>query len=72
MKFSVLLLYPDYIADDFGSETWWGFFDCESPVDAIHEAQATLAEAHKEHEQCEPDDFYPLLVIHGWHDDVRG
>ena len=69
MKFSVLLLYPDYMAEMFGQDTVFTYVDEPIVEDAIKAAQEDVANSSQEDPR--PEDFYPLLVLHGWHDDVR-
>lgn len=68
MKYSVLLLYPDYLADNFGQETYFEHVEQPTIADAIKSAQEFVA---NEFDNAQPDDFHPLLVLHGWHDDVK-
>lgn len=68
MKFSVLLLYPDYITSNFGQETYFTHVDQPTVGDAIRSAQEDAA---NEYDQPAPEDWFPLLVLHGWHDDIR-
>ena len=70
MKFSVLLLLPDYIAENFGQETFFDHFEADTAQQAVLVAQAFACDTYDQHAQ-DSIDFFPLLVIHGWHDDVR-
>lgn len=70
MKFSVLLLLPDYIASNFGQDTKLMWVEAESPSLAAYIAQHETALA-EEQSAAEAEDFHPLLVLHGWHDDVK-
>lgn len=70
MKFSVLLLYPDYLAEDYGQDTKWMWIEAEDEFDATNIAQLELAKTESQLEDTALD-FHPLLVLHGWHDDVK-
>jgi hypothetical protein len=66
MKYTVLLLYPDYVADTFGHETYLAHVEAEDTKEAIDLAQQEIANTI----HAERQDFYPLLVVYGWHDDL--
>lgn len=71
MKFSVLLLYPDYVADDFGSDTFFTHVEQPTIADAIKSAQEDAASQVEQEPPSDPNDWFPLLVLYGWHDDVN-
>lgn len=63
MKYSVLLLYPDYLNDD-GLETYFAYVEGDSWNDAVKAAQIEAAEANN----CAPaeaDDFAELITFPG-------
>lgn len=63
MKYSVLLLYPDYLNDD-GLETYFAHVEGDSWNDAVKAAQIEAAEANN----CAPaeaDDFAELITFPG-------
>ena len=64
-KYSVLLLYPDYIATEYGTETWYGFTEAENPDEAIRNVQAAATKANQE-ATINEEDFAPLLVTIGY------
>ena len=70
--YSVLLLYPDYIADEFGKETYLAWVEAESPEQAVGEAQrmAWIDNNQGEDDCLHPDDFFPLITIQGHHGDL--
>ncbi len=68
MEFSVLLLYPDYLADTFGQETYFTHVASESVEAGVRAAQEEAAECQQC--ECDPVDFFPLLVVQGWHADL--
>ena len=69
--YSVLLLYPDYLANTYGEDsnyrTVWG----ESPGHAVKRAQFDLALENLRQAICPPDDFRCLLCIPGEHLDLK-
>lgn len=63
MKYSVLLLYPDYLNED-GTETYFCHVEGNSIADAVEAAQIEAAEANN----CPPaeaDDFAELITFPG-------
>jgi len=68
MKFSVLLLYPDYLATQYGEETYFTQVTAAIVEEAAKTAQAEAVEGQLC--ECNPDDFAVLLVIKGWHSDL--
>lgn len=74
--YSVLLRYPDYIADD---ETWFGQVNAENPRHAAAKAQLECCEdngwaigtgrPNDEDALQDLDDLAVLLVIRGHHED---
>lgn len=68
-KFSVLLLYPDYLAENFGQDTYFTHVEAEAPAVAVTTAQREAV--HGMVDTCaEVDDFHPLLCIEGHHTDL--
>lgn len=66
-KYSVLLLYPDYMSDNFGQETYYAHVEAIDRDMAVHNAQHQ-AQTCEGNESCDnPEDFHPLLVLEGWH-----
>ncbi len=67
-RYSVLLLYPDYL-DDSGSETYYAFVEAPNSVEAVALAQRQALTA-QDGEIDDPRDFHPLLVTLGHHRSV--
>jgi hypothetical protein len=79
--FSVLLLYPDYIADQYGEETFYGWTKAKNSLVAIANVQDQAAKHNDTYYEDylskdgytslmavnRPCDFTPLLVIKGHH-----
>ncbi len=68
-KFTVLLLYPDYLSSDFGHETFMTTVEAPDPDHAVVTARKEAREANRN--QCEGEDFYCLCVIAGEHNDIK-
>lgn len=68
---SVLLLYPDYIAEDFGSETYYALVRADCAASAIDAAQREAVRDNRANgaRLRTREDFFPLLVIRGHHPD---
>lgn len=65
--FSVLLLYPDYIAENYGQETFYESIEANTSSEAVLALQKRLGEEH----ETNPDDFLCLLCLKGQHDDIN-
>lgn len=68
-EYSVLLLYPDYMADNYGQDTYYTSVHAAGPLEAITLAQQEVVaeNAHEQDDDMDPDDFVCLLVIEGVH-----
>ncbi len=67
-KFTVLLLYPDYIASNYGPETYLAHVEAKDRVGAIEQGQ--LQAASDFYTEFDTDDsvaadFFPLAVFEG-------
>jgi len=69
MKYSVLLLYPDYMSCPHGIETYFSHVEASDPKEAVSLAQEEAGEANQDRGAA--GDFHPLLCVLGHHDDVR-
>ena len=67
-KYTVLLLRPDYVADGFGTDTYLAQVEADSVGAAVLAAQAEVAEI--DDRDLKSTDYYPLITIEGWHDDL--
>ena len=68
LKFTVLLLYPDYLAETFGHATYMTSVTADNVTQAKKLAQEEGAAKNKVEN---PDDFFVLCVIAGEHDDIK-
>ena len=73
-EYTVLLLYPDFVADEFGKETYLAWVYAQNPEDAVISAQAEACHPWdgppENYDPEEGADFYPLLVVEGRHQDI--
>ncbi len=70
--YSVLLLYPDYLATQYGEETYFMTVKAISAGDAVRKVQTEAMADNSEYygdvlddPDHNPQDFAPLLVVQG-------
>jgi hypothetical protein len=64
--YTVVLLYPDHIANNYGHEHYFWEGEADSPAEAARAAQQHLASEHNSGAATsDPDDFYVVVVIEG-------
>lgn len=68
--YSVLLLTPDYAAETYGQETFFTHVEADRALDAVIAAQAEAVDQNVS--DGSESDWYPLLVLPGWHNDLSG
>jgi hypothetical protein len=71
--FTIILLYPDYLADPYG-ETWCGQVTAPDIPSAVREAQRQCV-ADNQFELPDPGDlhdFTPVSIFAGQHEDLVG
>ncbi len=68
-KWTVILLYPDYAADDFGGDIYVGWVSRKDPYKAaaIAQKKAWKANDGEEGNIDKPEDMRPIAVIGGYH-----
>jgi hypothetical protein len=65
------MLYPDYLAENYGEETYLAWVNAANPKEAVKLAQEEATKAQENPDTVtDPADFVPLLVIKGHHDDL--
>lgn len=71
-SYTVLLLYPDTLTDNYGEDTYLAHVKATTPEKAIRKAQreANAANRFNDTDADFTDDFLPLLTIEGRHADV--
>lgn len=67
-KYSVLLLRPDYMTDNYGQDTYYAWVKADTPGHAIARARAQVIKADDvdDPDNCNPDDYAVLLVLAGY------
>ena len=65
-NYSVLLLYPDHMAENFGQDTYLTHVNARNPRHAIEVAREQVRA-----QDVDPADFHPLLVCRGWIEDIK-
>jgi hypothetical protein len=69
-KWTVVLMYPDYMADDWPYSLYSDHVLANSRDEAVSQTQALVHELNKngdDYEANSPDDFAPILALAGWH-----
>lgn len=66
--FTVLLLYPDYISETFGQETYLTHVEATTVKKAILAARKEAVAANRT--TC-PKDWFVLAVFEGTHNDIN-
>lgn len=61
-QYAVVLLYPDYLTDNFGQETYTEIVDAAYTAEAVAKIQVAAAVANNINT---PEDFLPLAAITG-------
>lgn len=69
-QFTVLLLYPDYLAQTYGHETNLEWVDAKTPIEAIMKAQKIAAKRNKQYES-KSSDWFPLACFPGALPDLK-
>lgn len=69
MKYSVLLLYPDYVAENYGQDTFYDLVEANTPAEAVAKARMTALKCADKNDTWinDPEDFFLQLLIEGHH-----
>lgn len=67
-KYTVLLLRPDYIAKDYGTDTFLAQVMTTTAKKAVEQAAAEAAASDDNEDRR--GDYHPLITLDGWHDDI--
>ena len=72
-KYTVILLYPDYMSENYGQETYMTCVDAKNPTEAVANARAEISAGgeNEQDEEAEPTDFFVIAVIAGDHEDLN-
>ena len=66
MKFTVLLLLPEYLAEDYGKDTYLAWVDARNALQAVRKAQDQASDQHqKEGAEYRAMDYVPLFTAEG-------
>ena len=67
MKYSVLLLYPDYVAENYGQDTFYDLVEAGTPAEAVATARMNALKCADRDGAWinDPEDFFLLLLIEG-------
>lgn len=70
--YTVLLLRPDYVADQFGTDTYMAHVEAGSVAEAEDMARSNAVQGDWQ-EGCNYDhaDYAVLLVLEGHHNDIK-
>lgn len=66
MKYTVILMYPDYLSENGPGETWCGSVEARDAAHAVRVAQNEIMTA----DANDPTDFLPISVFAGEHEDL--
>lgn len=76
MKYTVVLIRPDYLADDYGKDIYVASVDAATPVAALKAAQTEVYKADKRdgRKASSADDYaltvmfeeHPKIALFGW------
>lgn len=75
--YTVILIYPDHIATNYGEEFFTAYVGETTPQRAVRRARAKALAANelssdpKSENYCNPKDFAVVAVFHGHHDNVN-
>jgi len=65
-KYTVILLRPDYIAGDYGRDTFMHHVEAKSPISAVAKARQSAIDI-----DLEANDYFVIAVLAGHHDDLN-
>lgn len=70
LKYTVLLLYPDYMAENYGEDTYLAWVEAVNTKQAVRKAQIEAMRAQGGQPGVTADDFLPLFACSGHHIDL--
>ena len=70
--YTVLLLYPDYLASQYGEETFLAFVHARGRSKGIKTAQYVAKMSQEFPDEVEAEDFLPLYMTYGHRKDILG
>lgn len=67
-RYTVILIYPDIAADQYGEDFYWAHVSAADPASALMRARAEAFDVNDLTEAtCAPVDFACVACIEGWH-----
>lgn len=75
MRYTVILVYPDYVADAADHETWVGSVEAANLVEAVTTAQKDCTEMNNRTNEAlieDPSDMMVVAIFEGHHEDQTG
>lgn len=74
--YTVILLRPDYMTDNYGQDTWMDSVKARDPEEAVELARGQCHLADNEglgddDDLGYPDEYFVIAVIRGKHDDLN-
>jgi hypothetical protein len=66
--YTVILIYPDYIASQYGEEFWYDHVEAETVAQAIEAARQNAQNCNETYDDCGKD-FAVVAVFEGHHYD---
>jgi hypothetical protein len=70
-QYTVVLIYPDYAANQYGEEFWTTQVHADDVPSAQLQAQLEAMEANEyDTEDSDPNDWAPVFVCEGWVDNI--
>lgn len=72
-RYTVILLYPSYMTDNFGEDTYMTCVEAEDVVEAQVAAQEEVVNEARtgDYDNLHPADFSVIAVIAGEHSDIK-
>lgn len=70
--YTMLLLRPDYEADNYGQDTYLAHVEATDPCHAaeVAQAEAMKVDGHTEEDETDPGDYFVLFTADGHIDDL--
>lgn len=69
--YTVILLYPDYLAATFGQDTFMSHCRAQNPATAIRIVQEQAGKKAGIRDGSADEDFYCIACIAGHHNDIK-
>ena len=76
-KYTVILIYPDHVAENYGEEFYTAHVEAKTPKQALAKAREkaladnSLSSDPESDDYCNPVDFACVAMFEGHHDDVN-